>query len=697
MSSIRNKDGYWINSSVFTEEARHFAKYGYYCPDPVGSLAYYEYWKEQRRRRKEGYTVGGVTITGDHYHYLNFSQIKMQVKTTEKEQLATKNRSSAKKSFFPSFWDGDYDYFHNVNIARYGCTPEYLKYLNLNSNIPQHLDGGYHLCVGKARRKGFSYKNGSLVVNRYDLIPEAINIVGAYDKKFLYPEGTMQMASNYINFLSKHTAWGKKRDFTDKIDHKKASYKLTNDSGIIIEDGYKSVIMALSFKDNPDAARGKDGTLILFEEAGKFPNLKDSLKATLPTLNDGTSITGQIIVFGTGSGAEDKEADWEDFADIFYNPTEYEMQVFLNEYDEDFFGDPCSFFFPNWMNQLGNIDDQGNSKKEEAIKFKLDKFEKIKESSKKGASALNGYLQEYCDKPSEAFLVSNNNEFPTQLLKNRYSKLMTGGLHEILATNIELYKDANGVISYKILTDAEPLLHWKPKSANLAGNIIMYEPPLKNVEPGTYILGLDPIRETSKTQGISTNACYVHKGLNNFSYLGNTLVASLIGRPKSQDEYYRNLVLLSQFYGNAPIMHENEVIDVRNYFRRKNLLHLLAPEPKSLINLHIEDSQVSREYGTHMVEKLKIAGLRYLNDWLTEELPNGTLVVDNLNCPGLIEELIKYNREKDKAKKANYDRIMAMLQIMFYRANEDEGKIYENEKKENKLTRMYEFLNSQYR
>ena len=75
MNSIRNKDGWWINSSVFTEEARHFSKYGYYCPDPWGTPDWIDYWEEQLKRCREGYEVGGVKITGNHYFYLNFCTI----------------------------------------------------------------------------------------------------------------------------------------------------------------------------------------------------------------------------------------------------------------------------------------------------------------------------------------------------------------------------------------------------------------------------------------------------------------------------------------------------------------------------------------------------------------------------------------------------------------------------------------------
>ena len=131
----------------------------------------------------------------------------------------------------------------------------------------------------------------------------------------------MGMASNYLNFLNTHTGWAKSRDETDKIDHKKSSYKTTV-NGITSIKGYESEIFALTFKDNPDAARGKDGKIFLLEEAGAFPNLKDSFNAITPALGGGRFITGQIIIFGTGG---DMESGTVDYADMFYNPTAYRL------------------------------------------------------------------------------------------------------------------------------------------------------------------------------------------------------------------------------------------------------------------------------------------------------------------------------------------------------------------------------------
>ena len=100
------------------------------------------------------------------------------------------------------------------------------------------------MIVGKSRRKGYSYKDGAICANVYNTQRKAQVIIGAFDKKFLYPNGTMGMASEYLNFLNENTGWTKSRDETDKVDHKKASYKTTV-NGAVTYKGYKSVIFSI--------------------------------------------------------------------------------------------------------------------------------------------------------------------------------------------------------------------------------------------------------------------------------------------------------------------------------------------------------------------------------------------------------------------------------------------------------------------
>ena len=112
IDAVRNPDGIYINTQCFREEGLHFMKHKYYTPDPWGSPGWRDYWKVQLDRCTNGYSTGGVRITGHHYFYLNFAQIQISEEISEKV--------AKKKKKMPDFWDGDYNYYWSLEIARYG-------------------------------------------------------------------------------------------------------------------------------------------------------------------------------------------------------------------------------------------------------------------------------------------------------------------------------------------------------------------------------------------------------------------------------------------------------------------------------------------------------------------------------------------------------------------------------------------------
>lgn len=715
---IRNKEGKWLNSSVFREEAIKFQKNGAFTSAPTGTPDWFTYWEEQLRRCKEGYQVGDQKITGHHYFYLNFTQIQIV------EQIKG-SKASKKITQQPDFWDGDYDYFWCLEIAKSGLysedsqvptteeeRKEYFKYddqleelkntigektvtsleyqtiktkrdeiskkilKRLNLKVRIHLDylnGGYHLVVGKSRRKGYSYKNGAICSNVYNTVRQAQVIIGASEKKFLYPKGTMGMTSDYLNFLNEHTGWSKSRDYVDKQDHKRASYKTTV-NGTVIEKGYKSEVFALSFKDNPDAARGKDAKIILLEEAGAFPNLKDSFAAITPALTAGKYITGQIIIFGTGG---DMESGTVDFADMFYNPEIFGLLPFINIWDDNAENSTCGFFHPVTWNMEGYYDDQGNSDIEGAEKFELKRRKEILEKSSSSAT-LQKHVQEFPFKPSEAFLTVSTNNFPVIELRNQLNKVIQEKLQLKKGTPVFLERKDGVVVARPDLNkELDPIIHYKPKVEDLSGCPIIYEYPVNNVPRGLYKIGYDPYRQ-DLSQGVSLAAIYVYKTIYKDSFKKNEIVAEYVGRPSESDDVNRIASMLAELY-NAEIMHENEVTHVKNYFRRYKKLHLLAAQPDAVISKNIKNSTVARIYGCHMNDQLKDAGEKYIKDWLLQikdydENGNAILNLETIYSIGLLEELIQYNR------KGNFDRVMAFMMCMFQLQEDDLGKEYSDNK-----------------
>ena len=715
---IRNENGKWINSKIFREEALKFQKNKTYTAAPYGTPDWMEYWETQLDRCIKGYSVfeeDGTEhkITGHHYFYLNFTQIQI-VKFEDDDESAAAEKISQN----PDFWDGDYDYFWSLEIARYGLctknsqvpsTPEERKEWNhLNKELKKikksnynykkdetykklkerrdtisnnilnrlglrvkphldYLDGGYHMIVGKSRRKGYSYKDGAICANVYNTVRKAQVIIGAFEKKFLYPKGTMGMASDYLNFLNEHTGWAKSRDYTDKVDHKKASYR-ENVNGTYIEKGYQSEIFALTFKDNPDAARGKDGKLFLLEEAGAFPNLKDSFNAIAPGLTAGAFITGQIIIFGTGG---DMESGTVDYADMFYNPAAYRLLPFVNIWDENAENTTCGFFHPVTWNMEGFYDDQGNSDIEGATEFELERRRQKMEAAS-SSTIVEKHMQEYPFSPSEAFLTVSTNNFPVVELRNQLNRVKAENLHLSKGTPVYLAREEGKVIAKPDLENKlKPIYTYKVKQDDISGCPIIFEYPVPNPPKGLYKIGFDPYQQD---EGTSLAAIYVYKSIHSGTYSKNIIVAEYVGRPQEADDVSRIASMLADLY-NAEIMHENEVSHVKNYFRRIKRLDQLALQPDTVISKNVKASKVSRVYGMHMNEQLKDAGEKYIKDWLLQvrdydENGNAILNLETIYSIGLLEELIQYNR------KGNFDRVMAFMQVMFQCQEEELGKDY---------------------
>lgn len=678
-NSVRNPNGVWINTDVFREEAIHFKKYGYYTPEAWGSPAWLEYWDTQLNRCKDGYEVGGVRITGNHYFYLNFTNIEL-VDNALNELLpedynqVSESLFADKTTEFPHFWDGDYNYFWALEIARRGpplkegqTKLQGYEGLFLDFVIPEEeLHGGHHLIVGKSRRKGYSYKNAAIAANIYNHTRKSITVIGAFEKKYLYPEGTMGMATNYINWLNKHTGWAKAREFVDKQEHKKASFK-EDKNGISVESGYQSQIMAVTFKDNPDAARGKDAKLIMMEEAGKFPNLRDSFRATEPSMMAGKYVTGQMVIFGTGG---DMEKDTVDFSYMFYNPKEFNLLSLVNVWDDNATNTKCGFFHPVFWNMEGFYDKQGNSDKQAAIDYELETRKAITENSGSSLS-IQGRVQEYPIKPAEAFLTVSFNDFPIEELRNQLNLVIREKLHLKKGQAGVLYRDEHNKVRFKpdMKGELEPLYTRDHPTKNIRGAVVIYEYPVNNPPRGLYKAGHDPYRQQSAPSSPSLGALYIHKGFNNFSFTRDQIVAEYIGRPNTSDDYNRNMEMLAELY-NLEIGYENEVTEVRSYFEKRKKLHLLASQPDNLISAHIKNSKVRRIYGIHMNEKLKDAGEKYIKSWLLRErdvLEDGSKILNlhTINSPGLLEELIYYNR------KGNFDRVMAFMILLMFIEEDD--------------------------
>tara|TARA_R110002050_G_scaffold116946_1_gene233604 strand:- start:30891 stop:32906 length:2016 start_codon:yes stop_codon:yes gene_type:complete len=623
----------FVNTREFSCEAKNFIKNGYYTNSPPGTYAYREYWDEQTKRCMDGFSLGGVRITGAHYFYLNFTQIKATVKQGKIER---------KILTFPSFLDMDYYYFMECELAR---------------------QNGQGVIVAKARRKGFSYKNGALCVYQYNFFRDSTSIIGAYLQA--YSGATMSMAFEMLNFINKYTAWGKRRN-PDRRDFVKARFKEVVD-GKEVWNGYNSEIFTLTFKDNFSAAIGKTADLMLFEEAGKFPNLINAYMVTAPVFRDGNVMIGMPLIFGTGG---DMDGGSNDFAEMFYNPEKYWLRPYENIYDEGGAGTNCGFFIDDMWYKPGKVtlpdtgevvkmvDEEGNSNRKAAEAF-LDQERGIIKTTD-SRSTWEKYITQSPKTPREAFLKTSGNIFPTIELNAWLAEIEVTKKAQDLAMIGEFYWEKDKV-KWTPNIELKPIIKFPLKpNEDKTGCVVIWEHPYRDGADetpfGLYIAGTDPYDQDTSTTN-SLGSTFIYKTFQKFDKTYSLPVAEYTGRPETAKEYYETIRKLLTYY-NAQTLYENNLKGLKIYFEQKKCLHLLKAQPGILKDI-VNRSTVARGYGVHMSEPIKVQAEIYLRDWLLEKRAD-TDEGDQLNLHSilsipLLKELIAYD------KNGNFDRAIAFM------------------------------------
>ena len=663
--------------------ANYFRKHGVYTKEVVDTKEYYDYWDEQERRCLEGYTSpNGIEITGYHYFYLNFFRIQRSIDRTIKGRKVKRRDEE-----FPRFYDGDYDYFWVLEICRNGIDKKDYERLNLGIDIhPDDLNGGKNLMVLKARRKGFSYKNAGVLACNYYFIPDSNSVAYAYDKKYLQGDGIYQKFLDGVTFVDRNTPFIQPK-LVDRPAQMaiKSGYKI-NINGTDIDQGKQSLVQGISLKDNPDGVRGGAKEVALLEELGKFPGVKKAYDILHHTVQEGVESLGLIIGFGTGGTAD---ADFEGAEKLFFEPETNGCIRINNKWDDGADGTWCGYFCPIYQNLPGFMDEDGNSLEEEAIEYENVQRE-LKKTSK-DPDSYSQYVAEMPYKPREATLAVDMNLFPTQDILAHLNNVVVHKRYNFGTPGI-LYETEKG-IKFKIAGDLKPVYKFPhSKETDLSGAVVIYESPVKyegKVPDGLYLACHDPYAQDTSTNSASLGATYIIKRTNEFSQTFNeSIVASYVARPGSQDEYNRVMFMLAEYY-NAKIGFENDRGDVKGYATRFKKLYMLE-EQFSFLDKKELQGHTKRAYGMNMTRQRKEQGEIYLRDWLltpVANLENGEkkLILHTILDPALLEEFLRFNKE------GNFDRVMALMIGMYHRKE-----VYNKKVQQIKQQKHEEFFNRFY-
>ncbi len=625
----------------FQKISDFFKKNGSYTLFPKGSDDYINFWKEEDYKCRYGVENSyGIKISGIHYFYLNYVQIRSEDKTTKRKIYQS-----------PRFLSIDYDYFWLIEACRV-----YNK----------------DLILVKPRRTGFTLKSATLITYEYNFFRSSTCVVGAYLDRL--SSTTMNSVLDNLNFLNLHTEWKKSRN-PDTKDIVKARYQ-ENLGGTTVWKGYMSEVRKITFKDNAFASVGLSTNIYLFEEAGTFENLIESFGVTKPCWVDGENKIGLAVVQGTGG---DMTSRTRDFYDMFYNPSQYGFLEFDNVWEEEK-ATKCGWFIPATRGKLGEykdelkrnpelkglsmVDEDGNDDEALAMEAILDQRTLARSGS--NPQVIQDAITQYPITPSEAFLRSKGVIFSSPEMLDWLAKLeTTPSLRNEVQKGELAFED--GKLKWKPNDDLTYITDFPLKSGdNQNGCLAIWEHPEYvngEIPSNLYIGGADPIDLDKATMG-SLGSFFIFKRFLKAGSSYNIIVAEYTARTNKVEEWYEGCRRLCMYY-NAKALYENQIKGFKNYFAEKNSLQYLWSQPDNIIKDIVKDSKVQRGWGVHMTrgsggsngikDMCEIYGRSFLYDETTDENGEVKFNLHNIKSIALLKELIAYDGE------INTDRVMAFL------------------------------------
>lgn len=647
------------NTEEFCASARHFEEFGRYTNYPINdhpSSRYYKFWEEEARRCVYGYNIGRDWISGYNYSYLNYSPIFIAVEEQQTddadkfnlEKLLQQGRAD-REMHFPEFWDGDYRTFHYYEEAE---------------------ASGEHAIILKARGRGYSFKGASMLLRNYYLIPGSKSYVFAADKAFIIEDGILTKAWEMLDHIEQHTPWGKRRQRNDSVMHKRSSY-YTTQNGLKVEKGFKSEIIGLSLKNNWNKARGKRGKLLLYEEAGAFPNLLKAWNMSLKSMQQGRLTFGLQVGFGTG-GTEGEDIFGLD--QLFYEGRAYNVHVVPNRWDKGAGNTRSGHFVSVEENMEGTMDKEGNTNYElsRAIVEKQ-RQDLLKET--KNPESIVRFMAEEPRTPEEALMRISGTIFPINDLKAHMN---------YLRANPERYEDTEYVGRLELDQETEKIV-WKPDDKvrpikkfpeldrkYIEGGVVIYEHPVENskgeIPYGIYIAGNDAYDHDESTTD-SLGSTFI------MNRLTKRIVAEYTGRPATANEYYETLRRLLLYY-HATCNYENNWKGLFTYLNNRHSAHLLCDTPRIVADKIYDKSLLNRGKGTPGTSPIQKWGRELILIWLTEPVSPGSEITNlyKIRSIPLLQELIYWH------EKGNFDRVDALQMLLILAEDMQNIEVEENYK-----------------
>jgi hypothetical protein len=540
------------------------------------SPEWWDYWTEEIRRCHEGYSG----LNGRYYFFLKFCKIK-----------------DIDKGWIPP-WYLDFQ-------------DELIQRIIYNDSI------GRNTGVKKGRRKGYTYMMICAIVI-YDmifntgieiswgvgddetLIASRRNILDcmAHVHPFFY-QNTLSATTSLLQF-----GW------TDMVDGRKEYF------------GNMNLLYMELMSANTGVFKGKALKRSIFEEIGKFKNLKQAFNDTKDCWMKGTEQKGTAILGGTG-GAVDKGS--RDFMYMVSNAEEFNIDW---------------FFIPAVKGYYPYVSPQGISDVPKATEHWKKQEETLKKKTNK--KSLYDFYQNNPMEDAHIFLTLGSGVF-NQVLLSQAQKFYEVKPPGIQTGDFSLVDDWKLIYAEKGWDKS--MIKWNPNSDGKTK--LRYWPDYL----GDDITGCDPYNQEKSETSDSKGAHYIYRVTSQYhKYDGDRILLEYFDRPERIKTFNQQVFWSTLFYGTKLDFEANQSAELVSFFEVNNATEFLCPRPKAFDAIKDEDdfraeSRASNRYGRSVNVATKPILVNAIADYIEEH----TL---NLWTLGLIDEL-KYFGSK------NTDRAMA--------------------------------------
>jgi len=426
-----------------------------------------------------------------------------------------------------------------------------------------------------------------------------------------------------------------------------------------------SSLIHRTFQDNPLAANGTRPTRCFLEEIGFFATIQEVLgavEATQPNRQSNKYLP--IYMLGTGGYTTTGTAVW--LKQIFNDPESYDCLSFDDEWENK---GKIGYFVPSTKglndfkegpNLIANIP--------RATKIIEDSREKARKSNNK-IKILTTIINQPLT-PSEVFMTIDGNFFPVEDLRVRLQTIESNPTIFNQSYKYEMIM-VDGKVFPK-LSDKKVIRDFPiKKGIDMDAPIEVYELPKKNgngdIPYGRYLASWDPIDvDGNDDTSQSLQSIFIMDSWT------DRIVAEYTARTYLAADYYEQARRLF-IYFNALCNYESNLKGCYAHFLNKNSLHLFCDTPEILSDKSIggkagvgNKSKGTRVGGNANGSPIINYGINEILSWIESpayDKPEGTRVMDTLQGPQLLRELISYSPQ------LNCDRISSLILLMIIRAD----------------------------